>query len=578
MAARHFHGANLDIVARDQTDPAGESDATKTMDRPYLIGRFLKDRLRPHWMLALLCFGLSAVTAAAANGYALVVNQLTDMLEAGAPQLIWFGPCLVGAVVLVRSVALFAQTVMTNRLALTIMRDLQAAMYTAALEAEFAWHEGRRSGELVSRFTNDVALLRESLVRASNNLMRDSLQLIGAAGVMLYLDWVLALLVFVMAPIAMPVVARIGGLIRRRSDTAQHQMGDLTGFLQETFAAVRVVKAFDMNKAMNRRAGTAFDKRLRLSLGVIQIRSLVEPFLEIIGGVALALVFAVAGWRAASGQTDVGDFLGFIVALLIASPALRALGSLTGAVQEGLAALSRVYEVIDIPAEEDETSSVTVPPLQYSLAFSHVSYAYPNGPDIIQDMNWTIPAGSFTAIVGPSGSGKSTTFDLLVGLRAPSQGAVLIDGADTARYSRRSVRAQFALVSQDSILFEDTLAANIAAGDPHPDLDRVRKAAESANASEFISQLPNAYDTRLGPFGSGLSGGQRQRIALARALYQERPCILLDEATSALDTESEEAIVQALRRLKGRVTILMIAHRMSSIQDADQILDFPKPV
>jgi subfamily B ATP-binding cassette protein MsbA len=207
-----------------------------------------------------------------------------------------------------------------------------------------------------------------------------------------------------------------------------------------------------------------------------------------------------------------------------------------------------------------------------------VSYAYPNGPDIIQDMNWTIPAGSFTAIVGPSGSGKSTTFDLLVGLRAPSQGAVLIDGADTARYSRRSVRAQFALVSQDSILFEDTLAANIAAGDPHPDLDRVRKAAESANASEFISQLPNAYDTRLGPFGSGLSGGQRQRIALARALYQERPCILLDEATSALDTASEEAIVQALRRLKGRVTIMMIAHRMSSIQDADQILDFPKPV
>jgi subfamily B ATP-binding cassette protein MsbA len=477
-------------------------------------------------------------------------------------------------VVLVRSASLFAQTVSTNRLALSVMRDLQAAMYKASLGADFGWLETRRGGELVSRFTNDVSVLRESLVRAANNLMRDSLQLVGAAGVMLYLDWVLALLVFIMVPLALPVVSGIGKSIRRRSDTAQAQMGDLTGFLQETFGAARVVKAFNMAETMYRRGVAAFERRFRLSLGVIQTRSTIEPFLEVIGGLALALVFAVAGYRAATGQTDVGDFLGFIVALLIASPALRALGSLTGAIQEGVAALNRVYDVIDSPYEEEDDERPSIPPLKIGIALKGVGYAYPDNSPALENVSFEVAAGSFTAIVGPSGSGKSTLFDLLLRLRDPESGRIMLDGASVDTFSRASVREQFALVSQDTVLFEDSVAVNIAAGDNDPDLERVQTSARLAHADDFISRLPDQYQSVLGTSGSGLSGGQRQRIALARALYQGRACILLDEATSALDAESEAAVVKALASLQGSVTIIMIAHRLNAIRNADQILQF----
>lgn len=550
-----------------------DEDAAKNGARQDgLVRRLLKDAVQPHWQLVVLCFTLSAVTAAAVNGYALAISVLTDMLEVGDGSLVWLGPALITAVVLLRSVSLFAQTVSTNRLALTIMRDLQAAMYRASLDANFEWLEARRGGELVSRFMNDVSVLRESLVRASNNLMRDSLQLIGAAAVMLYLDWVLALLVFVTVPLAIPIVSRIGGMIRRRSNSAQEQMGDLTGFLQETFGSSRVVKAFNMAETMDRRGAAAFERRFRLSLGVIQTRSLIEPFLEIIGGIALAVVFAVAGYRAATGQTDVGDFFGFIVALLIASPALRALGSLTGAIQEGVAALARVYGVIDSPQEEQACALGAAPRLNQQICVSGVSFAYPDGSPALQSVHFSVPVSSFTALVGPSGSGKSTLFDLLLRLRDPLQGQILIDGVDVRGYSRQSVRAQFALVSQDTILFEDTVAVNIAAGHATPDLERVHAAAKLADADGFITELPNSYQTLLGPAGSGLSGGQRQRIALARALYQDCPCILLDEATSALDTDSENAVVEALASLKGRVTIIMIAHRLSAIRGADQVV------
>ncbi len=526
----------------------------------------------PHWRLVCLCLVLSAATAAAVSGYALAVNAMTERMETGGLEVIWLAPAIILPLVAFRSLTLWWQTLATNRLALAVMRDLQSAMYSALVRADFARLQKEAVGSIVSRFTNDVTMLREALVRSANNLMRDSLQAVGAIAVMLWLDWVLALLLIVVLPVAGQPVLKLGKAIRRRSTSVQAQMGDVTSFLEESMGGARMVKTFALEDYADRKAKAAFHERFRLYLSMIGARARIEPIMEMAGGVALAAIFAVAGWRIAEGEMSVAALLGIIAALLVASPALRALGGLSGVIQEGLAVIDRIFAVLDeTPDVVDAPGAAPLAVKAGEIRFEGVEFGYEAGASALDHVDMVVAAGSTVALVGPSGSGKTTLLNLIPRLYDPRGGRVLIDGQDIRQATLASLRASVSLVSQDVTLFDDTIRANIALGRLDASDDEIEAAAKAADAHDFITGLPGGYDAPVGQRGSALSGGQRQRIAIARAILKDAPILLLDEATSALDAQSEARVQAAVERLSEGRTTLVIAHRLSTVRKADLI-------
>ncbi len=486
--------------------------------------------------------------------------------------MIWLAPALVGIIVCIRSLSLYYQGLATNRLALSVMRDLQTAMYARLIKADFARLQGEAVGTLISRFTNDITMLRESLVRAANNLMRDSFTVIASVAVMIYLDWVLALMVLVIFPLAGQPVLKIGKAIRKRSTAMQTQMGDVTSFLEESFSATRMVKTFALEDYAEARAKTTFWERFKITLSMVAERAKIEPVMELVGGLAIGAVFAVAGWRAASGASDLTDLLGFIGAIMALSPAARALGSLSGVIQEGLSVLDRVFSILDeTPKLVDQPNAKPLTFKGGHIRFDAVSFAYSDGSPALKSVTIEAEPGQTIALVGPSGSGKTTVLNLIPRLYDVSDGVLSVDGQDVRTVTLSSLRARMALVSQDITLFDDTVRANIALGRLDADEAAIVAAAKAADAHDFIMTLPQGYDTPVGPKGSSLSGGQRQRLSIARAILKDAPILLLDEATSALDAQSEARVQAALDRLAQGRTSLIIAHRLSTVRHADQI-------
>ncbi|KAA5803715.1 ABC transporter ATP-binding protein [Alkalicaulis satelles] len=515
---------------------------------------------------------LSLITAGAGSSYAGAVHLISQMIEAADPRVLWAAPALIGALGLIRAASLYGQTLATNRLALSIMRDLQSAMYARLAAADFARLQAEATGSLISRFTNDITMLRESLVRTANNLTRDLFMVILGIAWMVWIDWLLALYVLVVLPLVGQPVLKIGKAIRKRADAVQTQAGDVTSFLDESLAGARVVKSFTLENYVNARARARFAERFRLLMSMTRQRARIEPLMEVAGMIALAGVFVILGWRAVQGEAGISNLLGIVAAILVVSPAARALASLAGAVQEGFAVLDRVFALID------ETDQVTEAPGARHLTlsggairFEAVRFGYDGARPALDGVTLEARAGETVALVGPSGSGKTTLLNLAARLYDPDEGRVLIDGQDIRTASLPSVRGAAALVSQDITLFDDSVAANIALGRLDADREAVIEAARAADAHDFIMALPGGYDAPVGPKGSQLSGGQRQRIAIARAILKDAPILLLDEATSALDAEAESRVQAALERLAEGRTTLVIAHRLSTVRKADRI-------
>ena len=537
-----------------------------------LLARLWRDYLVPRWRLVALAVFLSALTAAAASSYAFLVQWAVGLLEREDARVIWLAPIVVIAVTGFRGLSLYLQTLQTNRLALKVMQDLQENMYVRLVRADFARLMREPVGTLVSRFTNDITLLREALVRAANNLLRDTLTIAGAVAAMFVFDWMLALLVLVVYPLAALPVIRIGQVLRRTSTRAQSQMGEVTSFLDESFSGARMVKTYQLESYETERSRHAFLERYRLALSLTASKARVDPILEVVGGVAFAGVLAFAGWRISQGEASIADFTGFIAAIAIMAPAVRAIGTLSAVAQEGMAVLNRVFAVIDEP--DTVLESPDARPLNVSrgeVELDNVGFTYSGGTPALHGINVRAKPGETIAFVGPSGAGKSTILNLIPRLYDPSEGVVRIDGQDLRTATVHSVRNAIALVSQDVTLFDDTVRANIAFGNLDASDAAIETAARAADAHEFITALPQGYDTPVGPRGGTLSGGQRQRIAIARAILKDAPILLLDEATSALDAEAEARVQEALKRLaKGRTT-LVIAHRLATVRDADRI-------
>jgi ATP-binding cassette, subfamily B, bacterial MsbA len=391
---------------------------------------------------------------------------------------------------------------------------------------------------------------------------------------MLWLDWSLALLAALLYPIAAVPILALGKRIRRASSGMQDRVGETAALLTESFAAARVVRAYRLEEAEERRAAGAFEALRRAQFRIAGTRARLDPVLEVLGGLTVALVLGFVGWRVAEGQGTIGQFTGFVAALLIAAQPVRGLGSLNAALQEGLAGLSRVFAVVDAPRRVvDAPGARALPPGRGRVEFDTVAFRYEGVPDAaISDLSFIAEPGQTVALVGPSGAGKSTAVALVPRLYDATAGAVRLDGADVRGVTLASLRDAIAYVGQDAVVFDDTAFANIACGRPGATREEVETAARAAQAHDFVAALPRGYNTPLGPGGGRLSGGQRQRIALARALLRDPRVLLLDEATSALDAENEALVQRALAALRRGRTTLVIAHRLATVREADRIV------
>ncbi len=482
-----------------------------------------------------------------------------------------WGPALILALGLFNALAQYVQSRLSQTAALSALRDMQADMFASLAAQDLAQVRDDASGQTISAFTNDLTVLREALNRVLT-AVRDLLTFVGLCAVMAWYDLVLFLgVVAVYAAIGWPIV-RIGKYLRRFSAKAQAQAGDVTQLIGETIDGARVVKTFGLEPYETARAARVFDERFAVLKRMVNLRALNEPFIFAVGSAALAIVIGVVAWRIAAGALDAPQFVSFVVALLLLSQPARGLSSLNASVQEGFGAFERVAALIDRrPRVVDAPGAAPLPAGPGSVSFRQVAFSYDGAARALDDFSLEVPAGKTVALVGESGAGKSTVFQLLPRLYDVASGAILIDGADIAQATLRSLRAKIAVVSQDAFLFNDTIAANIGHGRLGASRADIEAAARAAAIDDFIRTLPDGYDHAVGEGGAKLSGGQRQRIALARAFLKDAPILLLDEATSALDADSEAKVQAALERLsKGRTTIV-IAHRLATVVKADLI-------
>lgn len=514
---------------------------------------------------------LMALVAATTSIYPVLIQQTLDMANDRNAD-VFYVPLLVVGVVVIKSLALYFQTVVTSSIVLRVLQKIQTAMFDRLLTSDLARLNSEATGRYLSRFTNDVNVVREGLMRVLTNAVRDLLTLIGVAAAMIYMDWFLALVVLVILPLAAVPISALGKRMRKVSADAQAYVGDMTALLNESLSGARLVKTYGLEDYERERSSTFFEGLYGWTMKLVRGRARVDPTMEILGGIAIAGVLSFSVWRIFEGSGTVGDFTGFIAALAIMAPSARALGTLHVVFQESMAAVQRVFSLLDEePSIQDHPDAKPLEVREGKVSFKGVGFKYDEGAPALMDFSLDVAPGTTVALVGPSGAGKTTVINLIPRLYDATSGSVTIDGQDVKQVTLASLRKEMAIVSQDVTMFNDSVRANIAFGRLDASDADIRAAAKVAAADEFIEAMPEGYDTVVGDRGVKLSGGQRQRIALARAVLRDAPILLLDEATSALDAESERKVQDALEVLrKGRTTIV-IAHRLATVREADMI-------
>ena len=474
-------------------------------------------------------------------------------------------------IALIKAVAMYLQIITVNRFAQSIATAMQTKMMSHLINADLGVITQHSSGVFISRIMNDVNLIKEAAVRLSNNLIRDSLTILVMIGMLFWFDFWLSVLVLAIYPIAFQPILRIGRKQRRHAKRLQITMEEITSVISEIIGGSRMIKAFELEDSQKFRASQSFDKLKSAYLSLLSGRARIDPVLEVLGGIAIAGVVGVASWRVSNGEMLVGDVLGFITALLMLVQPVRALGTLNAVTQEGVSAANRALELLATePDIQSEKNAIDLNAEKAEIEFSNISFSYDNAPTL-QDVTFTIKAGETVALVGESGAGKTTIMNLIPRFFDSDKGIISINKLNIKQISIHSLRAHIALISQDSILFDDTIMANIGFGKPDARETDIIEAARKAAADGFITALPQGYHTNVGPQGNLLSGGQRQRIAIARAILKDAPILLMDEATSALDAQSEQLVQEALEQSKQGRTSLIIAHRLATIKSADRI-------
>jgi ATP-binding cassette, subfamily B, bacterial MsbA len=538
-----------------------------------LVARIWHDYMREQIGKILVGVFCMIVIAASVGAQARLVEPALDkVLVEGSRTLLWALPLAFLGVAIVKGFATYGQSVLMQMVGLRVIATMQSQMFQRLVESDLAFMQGDATGKLLSRFTSDVNFLRDAIVKSITGMARDFLIVVVLVGVMFYTDWRLAAVAFVVFPISVVPIVKIGRRLRRVSANTQTEIGMLTAMLDDVFKGARQVKAYGMEAFEQRRADSLFEGLYRLFLKAVKTRSRNYPIMEILGGLAIAAIIAYGGYQVLNGETTVGRFMAFFAAMIMAYQPMRSLANLNASLQEGLAAAQRILSMIDYrPTITNHRNAKPLKVDKGNVTLNDTTFSYVPEKIALANISINIPAGATVALVGSSGAGKSTILNLIPRFYDADSGSISIDGQDIKDVTLESLRASIGLVSQETGLFNDTVRMNIEYGRLGASEDDIINAAKSAAAHEFIMALPNGYDSVVGERGMKLSGGQRQRLSIARAMLKNAPILLLDEATSALDTESEQAVQTALRALMHNRTTLVIAHRLSTVVDADLI-------
>ena len=558
-------------MADTNSDNLLAKNAAKT-----IVNRFWNDYIRPKKSLVILCLFLLALVAISFAFYPALIGWVFDALEAKNTNLLLKLAGLIVVISVIKAYAVYRQIQVVNKLVFSIIEQIQFEMTANLIDSDLSKVTSQPPGHFVSRIVNDLNLIRDALVRVANSFVKDSLTLIAMICLMAWYDWFLAFLVLCVFPVAIYPIIKIGLDQRKASYNLQKHMENLISQLSETILNIPVIKAYNLESNQKEKSKYNFNQLflrvMKLNVG----RARVEPVLEILGGIAISVVIISGAWRIGQVDFSVGDFAGFITAMLLMVQPARGLGSFNSVVQEGIAAASRIYQLIDEkPSVISPISPVKTLSENTVIQFENVSFRY-GKIDILKNISFIAEKGKVTAIVGASGAGKTTLLGLIERFYDINQGVIYLAEQDLRDLDISLLRSKISYVSQDTSLFNDTIKNNILFGDKNADFDSIKKAAQSAAAHNFIQSLPDGYETKIGTGGNLLSGGQRQRIAIARAFLRDAPILLMDEATSSLDSESESKVQHAMDKLaKGRTTIV-VAHRLSTVRKADKIIVLDK--
>ncbi|MDD5179990.1 MAG: lipid A export permease/ATP-binding protein MsbA [Gallionellaceae bacterium] len=534
--------------------------------------------VKPHWrVFAVSILGMAVTAATEPLLPALLKPMLDGTFVHKDDTVIRWAPIFILVIFLVRGVASFVGTYAIGWVGNKLVMDLRDEMFRKLLTLPTRFYDDHATGNLISKLTFDVTQVTAAATSVVTITLRDSIIIVGLLGWLIYLNWKLTLLSLVVAPVVALVMTTINRRLRHASRDSQRAMGDITQVVEESITAHKVVKLFGGQQYESSRFSEQANWVRRHTMKQAAAAAANVPIVQMVAAVALAAIIYLATEQSKSDETTVGGFLSFVAAMLMLTAPIKRLTGVSEFMQRGLAASESVFELLDTPSEID-TGKTAIGRTEGRIGFERVSLSYQQDERMaLQDINLEIPAGQAVALVGASGSGKSTLANLVPRFYSPTGGRITLDGHDLAELTLASLRANIALVSQEVVLFNDTVAANIAYGQMRavPEAEIVA-AAQAAHAMEFIREMPQGLQTLVGEKGVRLSGGQRQRIAIARAILKNAPILILDEATSALDSESERHVQAALETLMQGRTTLVIAHRLSTIEKADRIVVLQK--
>ncbi len=535
--------------------------------------RLFRESVHPYLRrIALAVIAMMFMAAATAMSAWLMKPVVNDVFIAQNSDVLWLLGGAVLATFAIKGIANYVQATLMSHVGFKIIADNQNRLYAHLAHMDLAFFHGNPTGTLISRFMIDINSMRAAVSTVLTSFGKDLLSLIGLVIVMFIQDWQLAAISIIVFPIAVIPISQLGKRIRKVTANSQTETGLFTTLLEQTFQGIRVVKSYGMEAYEKSRIAIIVDRIYKLSFKAARVRALSSPIMETLGGFAIAIVIVYGGSRVIEQDTDPGSFLSFITAFLLAYEPMKRLANLNANLQEGLAGAQRLFAILDIePAIREKQNATELVTTNGMIELENVSFSYVAEHGALDNVSLKVLAGQTVALVGPSGAGKSTILNLIPRFYDIDQGSVKIDGIDVRDITLTSLHANIALVSQEIMLFDDTVRANIAYGRAGASEDEIINAAQNAAAHDFITQLPDGYETIVGEQGIKLSGGQRQRLAIARAMLKNAPILLLDEATSALDTESERQVQTALHELMQGRTSLVIAHRLSTVMDADII-------
>ncbi len=528
---------------------------------------------RPYSMRFLISMICMVIAGALTSSQAVLVKPvLDDIFLAKNPASLKWLPIAVILIFLVKGICNYIQTVLMNFIGLRIVTDLRNQLYEQIQKQSLSFFAQHPTGLLMSRITNDVASIQNAVSDVVTSIVKDSFTIVALVCVIFYTDWKLAFIAMIIFPLTIYPISQFGKKIRKVTTSTQMTMATLSSLLQETISGTRIVKAFGMEKYENNRFAGENERFFKLNMKAVSVKALSHPLMEFLGGLGIAAVIFYGGYNVLEGNSTPGTFFSFLTAVLMLYEPVKRLTNVNNTINQGIAGAERVFSIIDlVPDIEDKPDAAELPPIKHGIDIENVTFRYEKIP-VLKNIRLSMKAGEVVAFVGMSGGGKTSLVNLIPRFYDVSEGRVLIDDFDIRDVSLQSLRRQIAIVTQQTILFNDTVKNNIAYGSFEKSDEDIISAAKAANAHDFIMRMPKGYDTNIGELGTKISGGEKQRLSIARAILKNAPILILDEATSSLDTEAEIEVQEALDNLMKGKTTLMIAHRLSTIRNADRII------